>query len=120
MNALAAGDVDCIAFDYGVEIRIAGGSVVRIEGPAKIRSPRGDERSFDPEAPGDAAVDVLKLLHRRVVVRSSGSTLIVDRESKRVLEVDPSEDFEAWTVVGADGSRVVCGPGGEMTTWSPA
>src|SRR4051794_30183358 len=31
----------------------------------------------------------------------------------------PDSNFEAWTVAGPDGLKVVCGPGGKLSVWSP-
>jgi hypothetical protein len=33
------------------------------------------------------------------------------------LLVGPDDSFEAWTVSGPDGFKVVCGPGGELSSW---
>jgi Family of unknown function (DUF6188) len=35
------------------------------------------------------------------------------------LRVPSSDDYEAWTLVGPDGLRLVSMPGGELAIWKP-
>lgn len=30
----------------------------------------------------------------------------------------PDARFESWQIAGSDGFRVICGPGGQLTSWS--
>ena len=55
---------------------------------------------------------------RSTVVGSDGSLRIVLTED-RYLFVPADVRFEAWDFCGADGSKVVCAPGGELYVWSP-
>jgi hypothetical protein len=36
------------------------------------------------------------------------------------IVVEPSPDFEAWELVGDDGLRIVCTPGGDLAVWKPS
>lgn len=47
-------------------------------------------------------------------------TLWLEYESGSSIRVFSDADFEAWSVVGADGFRVVCMPGGQLAVWSRA
>lgn len=49
---------------------------------------------------------------------SDSGTLRLEFDSGYFIEAFADEDYEAWSVVGAGGSRVVCMPGGELAVWS--
>ena len=48
---------------------------------------------------------------------SEGMLRIALDDGARLI-VAPDPQFEAWTVAGPDGFKVVCGPGGELSSWS--
>jgi hypothetical protein len=49
---------------------------------------------------------------------TENGTLQLEFESGSSIRVFADPDYEAWSVVGADGFRVVCMPGGELAVWS--
>ncbi|MET7769605.1 DUF6188 family protein [Nocardia sp. NPDC005366] len=51
------------------------------------------------------------------VVNSSG-TLTIDLDSGNRLVVPAHDEYEAWSLVGPKGYRVVCMPHGELATWT--
>ncbi|MEV5774364.1 DUF6188 family protein [Streptomyces antimycoticus] len=92
---------------------------VRVETDASIKVPGGELALFDPESPGAAAVQLVSLVRDVMTsaeVRSAGD-LVISFESGAELTVAPHSDYEAWGLVGPNGRRVVCMPGGEVARW---
>lgn len=118
-EVLSEGPVERIAFDFGVEFLTGDGATVRAEGDAELVADGGVARAFDAESPAGVASVLLEFLHRPARVLLEGASLVM-RSTDPILElrVEPSMEFEAWSVTAADGSRVVCSPGGEVTRWS--
>jgi hypothetical protein len=48
---------------------------------------------------------------------AEGGTLLVAFDDDTTMTVGPDPEFEAWTLAGPDGYKVVCGPGGELSVW---
>jgi hypothetical protein len=110
-----------VCFDYAVTLSTDSGFEIRVETPFVLRDGSGGEVRINPEAPGDLAPRVLQLLHQLVdlVVRTTGE-LVMSFEGDHVITVSPDPRFEAWTLVGPKGQRVVCNPGGGTSEWSPS
>lgn len=49
---------------------------------------------------------------------TKNGTLELEFESGNFIRVYADPDYEAWSVVGAEGFRLVCMPGGELAVWS--
>ncbi|GGL27945.1 DUF6188 family protein [Nocardia jinanensis] len=49
---------------------------------------------------------------------TADGTLRLEFDSGSSIEAFSDADYEAWSVVGANGYRVVCMPGGELAVWS--
>ncbi|BBH66685.1 hypothetical protein ACTI_33700 [Actinoplanes sp. OR16] len=102
-------------FGYTVALTFSGGYEIRIETAFTLfESGRG--REITPGEEGDAE------LVGRVVESAAGD----DRGGLRIdfgggvrLIVPADDDFEAWTLAGPDGLKVVSTPGGELSVWSP-
>jgi hypothetical protein len=109
-----------ISFEYAVLLLTDAASVVRINTELRINSPQVS-LSVDPEQVSEGAHVVLTMLHRSI--RSSNSNddgaLSLELDGDVLLEVPPSDEYEAWEVTRADGSRVVCMPGGALAEWGP-
>ncbi|MFI7664126.1 DUF6188 family protein [Nocardia sp. NPDC049526] len=112
--------VSVAASEYMVEITTVGGFALQIEGDMEIESSRGDRQSVALADGGSSPVDLEPVLHGTItsaVVNSSG-TLTIDFDSGNRLVVPPDSEYEAWTLVGPNGYRVVCMPNGELATWT--
>lgn len=73
----------------------------------------------DPTDPG-TFLSVLPILRQRIIFLEIGldSTLRVSVTGGFRLTVPPS-DYEAWSMVSWDKSRVICMPGGQLAIWGP-
>ncbi|WP_413799199.1 DUF6188 family protein [Streptomyces iranensis] len=92
---------------------------VRVETDASIQAPGGDLVLFDPESPGAAAAQLVSLVHDTVTSAEVGSAgdLLISFGSGAELAVAPDSDYEAWGIVGPNGSRMVCMTDGEIARW---
>ena len=52
-----------------------------------------------------------------VLVSASGDLAINIGDTQLSVRADP--DYEAWELGGPRGVIILCGPGGELTTWGP-
>ena len=114
-------DIDQVRFSYQVELLThdAGrGGLLVVEGPFRIAGSVG-EVSIDPADSG-TFVSVLPILRQRItsVGIEPDSTLLLTATGGFRLVVPPGE-FEAWSMVGWDKSRVICMPGGSLAIWGP-
>jgi hypothetical protein len=66
-----------------------------------------------PAEVGPRLTGVLREAHA-----TADGTLQLDFESGSSIRAFADPDYEAWSVVGVDGFRVVCMPGGELAVWS--
>jgi Family of unknown function (DUF6188) len=106
-------------FGYTVALEFAGGYEVRVEAPFTLRVD-GLDRQIEPGRDTDAPA--LAQLSGQVVslarADDSGSLRIEFADGAQLLAM-PDSTFEAWTVAGPGGLKVVCGPGGQLSVWSP-
>lgn len=112
--------VSVAASEYMVEVSTGGGFELQIEGDMEIESGRGDRWSVVLADGGGSQSDLEPVLRGAItsaVVNSSG-TLTIDLDSGNRLVVPPDEEYEAWTLVGPNGYRVVCMPNGELAIWT--
>jgi|tagenome__1003787_1003787.scaffolds.fasta_scaffold20233687_2 hypothetical protein len=106
-------------FGYTVAVEFGGGYEVRIEVPFILRVD-GVDREIEPGRDADAPT-VAQLSGEVVSLAradDSGGLRIEFVDGARVVATADST-FEAWTVAGPGGLKVVCGPGGELSVWSP-
>jgi hypothetical protein len=106
-------------FDYTVAVQFGGGYEVRVEVPFTLRID-GLDREIEPGRDADAPA-VAQLSGRIVSLAradDSGGLRIEFADGARLVAT-PDSSFEAWAVAGPDGLKVVCGPGGELSVWSP-
>ncbi|MBE9924663.1 hypothetical protein G8C93_01980 [Cellulosimicrobium cellulans] len=63
---------------------------------------------------------LLACLGRPVLdVGVSGGRLTLHFSTEIAFRVDPDDEYEAWQISSDDGLRIVCAPGGEVSTWHP-
>ena len=101
---------------YTVALVFSGGYEVRIETPFMLRQPGGDLEV----TPGETE---LPDLTGRVVTLARADDqggLRLDFQDGSRLLVAPDPDYEAWTVAGPHGLKVVSEPGGGLAVWSGA
>ena len=99
---------------YTVSLVFGDGYEVRIETPFLLRQPGGDLEV----TPGET--DLPDLTGRVVTVAQAddeGGLRIDFQDGSRVL-VAADPDYEAWTVAGPDGFKVVSEPGGGLAVWT--
>ena len=106
-------------FGYTVAVQFGAGHEVRVEVPFTVRIDGVDwqiEPSRDADAPAVAQLSgqVVSLAHA-----DDSGALRIEFAGGAQLVATPDSAFEAWTVAGPNGLKVVCGPGGELSVWSP-
>lgn len=112
--------VSRVCFDAAFTILTSDDCELRVETEAAIQTPDGDLARFDPESPSAAAVHLVRLTGDAITVahvESAGNLVVVFNSGAR-LTVAPHAEYEAWGLVGRNGSRVTCMPGGELALWS--
>ena len=116
---LPAHQVTAVCFDFAVVLRTSGGFELRIEVPFSLNLPGGTEVRVNPEHPGPNASLVLALLYQDVASCTSEETgeLRASFANGDELSIEPHDSFEAWSLVGPNGVRVVCLPGGGTSQW---
>jgi len=113
--------VSRVCFDtYGVELVTESGFELRFETRFVVRGIAGEATTVDPEAPGAASTQLLQLLQKVVDLAETAPSgaLTVTFVDGSELEAPQHAEFEAWTVTGPHGERVVCLPGGGVSEWS--
>jgi len=108
-----------VDFGFTVAVAFAGGYEVRVEVPFTLRL-NDFEGQIEPGRDDDAS-PVARLLGQIVSLARADDAgwLRVDFADGGRLLAGPDSSFEAWTVAGPDGFKMVCGPGGELSVWSP-
>lgn len=113
---LASSDVVQVRVGFDVQLVVDAG-ILQIESQATLSV---DGQTVVMSASGDPtrAAAALSLLRTTVGdVQLEGGILRAHFSSGALLEVEPDEQYEAWSWTGSDGGRVVCMPGGELAVW---
>jgi uncharacterized protein DUF6188 len=108
-----------VCFDYGISLQTDNGFEIRIEADYVARplsDPVGDQPGRISQDPG-AILAVRNQIISVATVADSG-TLSLTFSNGTVLSVEPHEMYEAWTVTGPRGMKMVSMPGGELAVWS--
>jgi hypothetical protein len=115
-------EVQQLSIDYAFTLALAGDLDVRIEQNFTLVSRDGSERVLSPEGDPEAMAPVLAVSRSTVseiVAFDDGRLEISFIDGMRIL-VPMCEDYEAWTLVGADGLRIVSLTAGEgLAVWTP-
>lgn len=120
----AAGQqVTSVSVDWAVTLTIgAAGSpiVVRIEQPFALAFPGAAPAHLNPEGDPVELAPVLRLVRAGVSRLDAFNTgrLELELVDGTSLSVSPVEQYEAWSMAGPDGFKLVCLPGGELAVWS--
>jgi hypothetical protein len=90
---------------------------LRIEGPFTVTA-NGVKHTLDPNEPTNLglALALVRAVVRRARASAEGRLSVVFDDGREVT-VEPSEDFEAWELVGPKGAKAVCSAGGGVYTW---
>lgn len=112
--------VHSVNLDYAVSLLTDGGVELRIESAFSVCTPSDQVAEIDPERLGSSLGGLVFILHHTVVgaVVHEDATLVLDFENSARVEVGANQAYEAWTLVGSHGLRVVMGPGGVLSTWA--
>jgi hypothetical protein len=107
-----------IDFGYTVAVRIGGGYEVRVEVPFVLWAD-GLGQEIEPGRDADAS-GVARLSGQVVSLARADDSggLRIEFAGGMRLVATPDSNFEAWTVAGPGGLKVVCRPGGELAVWS--
>jgi Family of unknown function (DUF6188) len=107
--------------DYALSLRTDADYEIRIETDFSMHTPKGDvaftlgQTSLDPGT-------FHPLLGRNVTASSTTDTgtLELAFDNGMSLRVEPDDTYEAWTIAGPNGRKIVCMPGGEVALWGEA
>ncbi|MGH9077073.1 MAG: DUF6188 family protein [Acidimicrobiales bacterium] len=122
---LADQEVTRCSVDFALTLVVgaAGNSLyLTMEQPFWFRpDEHSEEERFAPETEPERLGPVLLLLHRSVdeIVAQKDGLLVLRFAPSGAMTVPPSEEFEAWNIVGPDGLRIVAMPGGQLAVWKP-
>jgi hypothetical protein len=109
-----------VCFDVALVILTSGDYELHVETEAVLQVSAGNDMTFDPESPDVVAAHLVRLVRDVIAVAEVGAAgyLVIEFESGMKLVVRPNGDYEAWGLVGPEGRRIVCMPGGEIAVWS--
>lgn len=106
-------------FGYTVGFHFSGGFEIRVETSFTLRTHDGDHRIVPGEESSAARLSELSGLVVTLATADDSGGLRVDFDGGARLLVEADPEFEAWTVAGPDGLKVVSLPGGGLSAWSP-
>ena|SRR5450432_3013239 len=109
-----------ISFDYAITLLTEEGIELRLETQFTFTEPDSEPIVIDPERPDAAAMKVLSLRHKviRAFDIAESGNLILAVESGSGIRTEPDDDYDAWTIAGLRGEKVVCLPGGGLAIWN--
>jgi hypothetical protein len=109
-----------VCFDVALVILTSGDYELRVETEAVLQVSLGNDVTFDPESSDVVAAHLVRLVGDVIIVAEAGGAgdLVIEFESGMKLAVRPNDDYEAWGLVGREGRRIICMPGGEIAVWS--
>ena len=108
-----------VSVDFAVSLYTDADYEIRIETDFSMRTPDCDlnfslgEISLEP----DKFHTLLQQTVTSSMIEESGALLLVFDDGKSI-RVEPDETYEAWTIAGPRGRKIVCMPHGELAVWS--
>lgn len=105
--------------EYSAVLNFTEEYVARIESPFTVHLAKGNFELSPESDPPESFEPVRELLGQTVsesIVADSG-TLKLTFANGASVQVEPDDDYEAWTVAGPRGMLIVCMPGGELAIW---
>jgi hypothetical protein len=117
---LAGRNLTVVSTEYSLVLRSDNVFEIQVEGQVDFETLEGDRHSVAFDEDVDLDFDANTFFAGKVDFVSASLTgeLTIGMESGNRATVAVDDDFESWTIVGPDGYRVVCMPGGELATWS--
>jgi hypothetical protein len=108
-------------FGYTVSLEFSGGFEVRVETGFILRAHDGERRVVPGEDAGAGAARLGDLTGQvaTAAIADDTGTLRMELDGGTRLLVEPDPAYEAWTLAGPGGLKVVCLPGGGLSVWSP-
>lgn len=118
---IAGRSLSVASTEFALVLRSDNGFEIWAEEQVEFETPSGGKRSMAFDEEGDIDLDLNAFFSGKTASVSTGSTgaLTILLESGNRATVTTGQDYESWTIVGPNGYRVVCMPGGELATWSP-
>lgn len=109
-------------FDYSFALIISGGYEVRIESAFTLADARSEQFKIDPGEYGLSKVALEQIVGQRIyrAETSDAGDLNLIFESNAGLHLGPDPSFEAWTITGPYGLKIVCEAGGGLAVWGNA
>ena len=106
--------------EYALVLVFADTTRIRLEMPFRLQM-GGRERTYDPQSDAEDFADFQSFVGS-VVSEATTSTegalrLVLDRGA--IIEVDPSDTYEAWEFVGLNGSHVIALGDRSLAIWDP-
>jgi hypothetical protein len=114
---IEASDLTYVAVNFQTRLRFGSTEVV-IESPFDL-TVDGRTHRLDPNA--RAMLGPLLAMYPDTITEASADAdgvLRLTFVSGATITVPPSDQYEAWSVVGLASFQVVCTPGGELAIWS--
>lgn len=117
---LAGQNLTVVSTEYSLVLRSDNGFEIQAEGQVGLEPREGDKQCVTFGEEVDIDLDVKAFFTGKVDFVSASSTgeLTIGMECGNRATVTADEDFESWTIVGPNGYRIVCMPGGELATWA--
>jgi Family of unknown function (DUF6188) len=105
-------------FEFALALTTDHGVKLRVETAFDVDTPE-DRRRLVPDDPALGWWGRLSLVGTKIAEcsQSDSGELRVSLSNGMSMTVQPDEQFEAWTLSYPSGRKVICGPGGEITTF---
>ncbi|WP_051637706.1 DUF6188 family protein [Rhodococcus sp. UNC363MFTsu5.1] len=119
MDLRMTGDVvSRLCFDFAVTVVTDRGFELSIGSDFIFNPSVGEPVEVSPEGLTNREV-LLQLFQEPIVtaLASEDGSLVLNFAGGQSLAVQPDTDYEAWTLSGTNGFRVVATPGGGLATW---
>lgn len=105
-------------FGYTLLLVTEAGFKLGIENDCTLHTSTGSW-NISPESLQAEPEQALTLTNRTIssAATDQSGTLDISFTDGHHLTVGPDAEYEAWTLAGPDGQKVVCLPGGDLATW---
>ena len=104
--------------DFTLSLITNTGHEVRIETDFSMLTPDGDLHfSLGTDSIDQAPFHSLIGQAVTSSMAENSGTLVLAFGDRTSLRVEPHDAYEAWTIAGPGGEKIVCMPGGELAIW---
>lgn len=106
-----------VIIDYNIELRFLCGDqsfIIKVYGPLRLLS--GEFISDENPVSYAFIIRCLHLALARISI-SDQHSLTIEFPDGTVLISDPQLEFESWELISDQNERLLCGPGGALSTW---